>query len=145
MLFVRHYCEPCSRSGWSKKSLLNVSIMFFWQCVQHLELSLIFWLFICFGCSLDFFYEVQLWCKIASIKRFIEEHKDEQRTSAVVVGSLIPILACFTLLLRYDLKFSSMDSTLKRAGKNFDKLQPQQERALPKLVAWLCRGVAIQL
>ena len=57
---------------------------------------------------------------MASTKRFVAEHKDEYRVSAVVVGSLIPLLACLTPLERSNLKLSSMESTPKRAGRNFE-------------------------
>ena len=50
---------------------------------------------------------------MALTNRFIAEHADKYRTSAVVVGSLIPIPACFTPLLRSDLKLSLMVPTSK--------------------------------
>ena len=52
--------------------------------------------------------------------RSVAEHEDEQRTLAVVAGSMISIPACLTPLLTSDLKLPSMDSTPKRAGKNFE-------------------------
>ena len=59
---------------------------------------------------------------MASTNRFIAEHEDEYRTSAVVVGSLIHIPASFTLLERSNLKLSLMKSTPKRAGRNFEQI-----------------------
>ena len=55
---------------------------------------------------------------MASTNRFIAEHEDEHRSSAVVVGSLILIPACFTRLLSSDLKSSSIKSIPKIAGRN---------------------------